>query len=128
MFTLNQINSIHKNLGKQSTLVEYLKALSKIGVVSQDTFVSDGHSLYFAKDGTSIISLAVHQELLISKVSNKQEMLKFLESHNQDKIDYLEMSKGLAESGIKKWTFDTNKMTITYYALYGREVLVEKIK
>ena len=34
------------------------------------------------------------------------------------------MSKGLADSGIEKWTFDTNKMTITYYDKGGNEILV----
>jgi uncharacterized protein YbcV (DUF1398 family) len=38
------------------------------------------------------------------------------------------MTKGLADSGIEKWTFDTNKMTIVYYNLNGEEMLIEKIE
>jgi uncharacterized protein YbcV (DUF1398 family) len=39
----------------------------------------------------------------------------------------LEMSRGLADSGVEKWTFDTHKMTITYYDKDGTELLVEAI-
>jgi uncharacterized protein YbcV (DUF1398 family) len=38
-----------------------------------------------------------------------------------------EMSRGLAGSGIEKWTFDTNSMTISYYDTHGKEVLVKTI-
>jgi uncharacterized protein YbcV (DUF1398 family) len=38
------------------------------------------------------------------------------------------MSRGLALSGIEKWTFDTNKKTIAYYDKGGNEILVERIK
>jgi uncharacterized protein YbcV (DUF1398 family) len=41
---------------------------------------------------------------------------------------YLEMSKGLAESGIEKWTVDTNRMTMTFYDKAGKEMLVEAIE
>jgi uncharacterized protein YbcV (DUF1398 family) len=37
------------------------------------------------------------------------------------------MSKGLADSGVKKWTFDTNNMTLTYYDKAGNEMLAEAI-
>ena len=37
------------------------------------------------------------------------------------------MSKGLAETGIEKWTVDTNRMTITFYDKAGNEMLIEAI-
>ncbi|MBV9617346.1 MAG: DUF1398 family protein [Ktedonobacteraceae bacterium] len=40
---------------------------------------------------------------------------------------YLEMSKGLAGSGVEKWTVDTNTMTFTCYDKQGNELLMEKI-
>jgi uncharacterized protein YbcV (DUF1398 family) len=48
-----------------------------------------------------------------------------LDLHKQHKTTYLEMSKGLANSGIEKWTFDTNKMTITYYDKEGHNIETE---
>ena len=41
--------------------------------------------------------------------------------------NYLEMSRGLANSGVEKWTFDTNKMTMTYYYKGGNVMLLEEI-
>jgi uncharacterized protein YbcV (DUF1398 family) len=38
------------------------------------------------------------------------------------------MSRGLANSGIEKWTFDTNKMTMTYYDRADNVMLLEEIK
>jgi uncharacterized protein YbcV (DUF1398 family) len=38
------------------------------------------------------------------------------------------MSRGLAQSGIAKWTVDTGKMTMTVYDKAGREMLVEQIR
>jgi uncharacterized protein YbcV (DUF1398 family) len=37
------------------------------------------------------------------------------------------MSKGLADSGIEKWTMDTTALTVTYYDKAGNEMLLEKI-
>lgn len=42
-------------------------------------------------------------------------LVKRLNLHNQGKTSYLEMSRGLANSGTEAWTFDSNKMTMTYY-------------
>ncbi len=37
------------------------------------------------------------------------------------------MSKGLAESGIEKWTVDTNRMTLTFYDKAGTKMQIEAI-
>jgi uncharacterized protein YbcV (DUF1398 family) len=37
------------------------------------------------------------------------------------------MSKGLADSGVEKWTVDTKAMTLTYVDKKGRELLTEAI-
>ena len=70
----------------------------------------------------------MHEKLSIAETSNRESFLKHLELHNQGKTNYLEMSNGLADGGIEKWTFDTNKMTIVYYDKDRREILVEAIK
>ena len=127
MFTLDQINDIHERLGKQATLPEYLKALKAIGVDRYDSFITDGHSEYFGKDNQKVVSPQVHKGLTIANTSNREGLLKHLSLHNEGKTDYLEMSLGLADSGTEKWSFDTNKMTITYYDKEGREMLVEAI-
>jgi uncharacterized protein YbcV (DUF1398 family) len=47
--------------------------------------------------------------------------------HNQGKTGYLEMSKGLADSGVEKWTVDTNNMTLACYDKQGNELLIEEV-
>jgi len=127
MFTLDQINRIHDRLGNAETLPQYLEALKNIGVDYYDSFITDGHSEYFGRGGHTVVSPPVHEKLTIAETSNRESFLKHLDLHNQGKTNYLEMSTGLADSGIEKWTFDTNKMTIAYYDKVGNEILVEAI-
>jgi len=37
------------------------------------------------------------------------------------------MSKGLADSGVEKWTVDTNNMTVACYDKQGNELLMEEV-
>ena len=68
-----------------------------------------------------------HEELKIAEISNREDFIKHLNLHSQGKTSYVEMSRGLADSGIEKWTFDTNKMTMTYYDKGGNVMLLEEI-
>jgi uncharacterized protein YbcV (DUF1398 family) len=53
--------------------------------------------------------------------------LEHLRRHERRETTYLEMSRGLAQSGIEKWTVDTGRMTMTFYDKGGVEMLVEQI-
>lgn len=105
-----------------------VEALKNIGVDQYDSLITDGHSEYFGRGSHTVVSPPVHEKLSIAETSNRESFLKHLDLHNQGKTNYLEMSKGLADSGIEKWTFDTNKMTIAYYDQNRNEILVEAIK
>jgi uncharacterized protein YbcV (DUF1398 family) len=128
VFTLEQIDDIHKRLGKRSSLPEYLKALRAIGVERYDSFISDGHSEYYGTPNLKVVSLAVHAILTVAEKSDRDKFLNHLRLHEQGQTNYFEMSRGLAESGIEKWTFDTSKMTIAYYDRAGQVLLKESIK
>lgn len=128
MFTIEQINDLHHRLGNAETLLEYVRALNAIGVEKYDSYLTDGHSEYFGKDGHKVISPAANEVLAIAETSDKEGFLKHLELHVQGKTSYLEMSKGLAESGIEKWTVDTSNPTMTFYDKAGNELLVERIE
>jgi len=128
MFTLDQIKKVHERLGKQRTLPDYLQALKTIGVDKYDSFIADGHSEYFGKDNQKIVSPPAHDRLTITNTISREGLLKHLNLHAQGKTNYWEMSQGLADNGIEKWSFDTNEMTITYYDVEGREILVEAIR
>ena len=127
MFTLDQINDIHTRLGKQASLPDYLRALNEIGVDIQDSFITDGHSEYHGADKQKLVSAPEHEKLTVADISNREGLLIHLNLHEQGKTDYLQMSQGLADSGIEKWTFDSRQMTIAYYDKAGNELLLEDI-
>ncbi len=127
MFTLEQIDDIHSKFGKMDMLEQYLKALNVIGVCKVDSFLRDGHSEYLGEDGFTLASPPAHDILEVATASNASELLEQLRLHKQHKTNYLQMSKGLASSGVEKWTFDTNAMTLTYFDKTGNEMLIETI-
>jgi len=128
MFTLHQINEIHSKFGMAETIPQYLNALRKIGVVKYDSFIADGHSEYYDEHGYKEVSSPVHDVYKIAESSDKGRFLEQVESHKKGETDYFEMSSSFAESGIEKWTFDTNNMTLTYYDKQGQAILVEKFE
>jgi uncharacterized protein YbcV (DUF1398 family) len=114
MFTIEQINDIHARTGKAATFLEYVRALNALGVEKCDSYLTDGHSEYFGKNGERVDSPPMHEKLPIAKKSNRESFLEHLKLHEQGQTTYLEMSRGLAESGVEKWTIDTAEMTMTY--------------
>lgn len=128
MFTLEQIHEIHDRLGNAETLSDYLRALKAIGVETCDSFVSDGHSEYSGEDEQKVVSPPAHERLTVARTGNREKLIEHLDLHEQGKTGYLEMSRGLADSGVEKWTFDTNNLTITYYDKAGHAMLTEAIQ
>ena len=128
MFTLQQITDIHDRLGNAETLAQYLQALKAIGVETCDSFITDGHSEFVGENGHTVVSPPAHETLTVAQTGNREQFLEQLDLHNQGKTSYLEMSKGLAESGVEKWTFDTHQMTMTYYDKAGHTLLAEAIR
>lgn len=127
MFTLDQLNEIHDRLGNLEDFSQYVRALKALGVETYDSYLTDGHSEYFGKDGHKVISPSIHDTLPISDVSDSEKAQAHLDLHNQGKTSYLEMSKGLADSGVEKWTVDTQNMTLAFYDKQGSALLIEKI-
>jgi uncharacterized protein YbcV (DUF1398 family) len=127
MFTSEQIHDIHDRLGTMEQFPDYVRALNAIGVERYDSYLSDGHSEYFAEDGRSVVSAAVHEVLPVSDASDREKVVEYLRLHELGKTSYLEMSKGLADSGVEKWTIDTKAMTLIYVDKQGRELVTEAI-
>ncbi len=127
MFTIDQINEIHGRLDGAKTLLQYVQAIEAIGVVRADSYVSDGHSEYFSEDGQKVESSPVHDVLSVSQTSSGQSLLQQLRLHDEGKTSYLEMSKGLAESGIEKWVINTLELTMSFYDAGGNKLLTNKI-
>jgi len=127
MFTIEQINDLHAQLGSAKTLADYVRALNALGVERYDSYLADGHSEYFGQGGQRVVSPPVHEVLAVAETGQREMFLQHLRRHEQGQMTYLEMSMGLAQSGIEKWTVDTGRMTMTFYDTSGREMLVEQI-
>ncbi len=128
MFTIEQIDDLHARLGSAKTLAEYVRALKAIGIERYDSYLADGHSEYFGREGHRVASPPVHELLPIAETGQRENFLEHLRRHERRQTTYLEMSRGLADSGIERWTVDTDKMTMTFCDKAGREMLVEQIR
>jgi uncharacterized protein YbcV (DUF1398 family) len=127
MFTIEQINGIHDRLGSAKTFAEYVLALKAIGVERYDSYLADGHSEYFGQGGYRIVSPPEHEVLFVAETGQRETFLEHMGRHERRETTYLDMSRGLAESGIEKWSVDMGRMTMTFYDKAGREMLVEQI-
>jgi uncharacterized protein YbcV (DUF1398 family) len=128
MFTFDQIADIHDRLGNKDTLGGYLRALRDIGVETYDSYIADGHSEYYGTDGQRLVGPAVHEPFAIAKTCDKEGFLRYMQQVEQGGVGYVEMSRTLANHGVEKWTFDTEKLTITYLDKAGNVLLDEKVK
>ena len=127
MFTIDQINDLHDRFGNADTLGQYLRSLNAIGVERSDSFIVDGHSEFFGKSSHTVVSAPAHEQLIIAEESSRQSLVEHLRVLSEGRTSYVEMSKGLADSGVEKWTFDTSKLTIAYYDKAGNELLVQEV-
>jgi uncharacterized protein YbcV (DUF1398 family) len=127
LFTIEQIDELHARLGSAKTLAEYVRALEALGVERYDSYLADGHSEYFGQGGHRVVSPPVHEVLSVAETGQRETFLQHLRRHELRQTTYLEMCKGLAQSGIEKWTVDTGRMTMTFYDKAGSEMLVEQI-
>jgi uncharacterized protein YbcV (DUF1398 family) len=127
MFTIEQINAIHDRLGSAKTLAEYVRALNALGVERYDSYLADGHSEYFGRGGQTVVSPPVHEVLPVAATGQRDTFLRHLARHERRETTYLEMSRGLAQSGIEKWSVDTGRMTMTFYDKAGTELLFDPI-
>ena len=127
IFTIEHINHLHEKLGTMKNFLSYVTALRLLGVEKYDSYLADGHSRYFGANGYYVESAPVHETLIIADDDDKESLLRHLALHEARKTDYLAMSRGLAESGIEKWTVDTHAATIAYYSQKGNPLLIESI-
>ena len=128
MFTLEQINDIHDRLGNRGSLGLYLNALRDIGVEAYESYICDGHSEYFSADGQKLVGPPFHERFTVAEVCDKEWFLKYIRQVEKDGIGYVEMSNSLADHGVEKWSFDTEKLTITYLDKAGDVLLTEKVE
>ena len=127
MFTIDQINEAHAKVKSGADFPNYIQDLIKLGVTGFETFVTDGHTVYFGADGAEIQSSATYTTLKLADESDKDQFIEDLKDHQQGKTNYQTFCLDCAWSGVEKWVVDMSKMTCTYYDKEGSEMLAEAI-
>ncbi|MEP6949247.1 MAG: DUF1398 family protein [Ginsengibacter sp.] len=127
MFTIDQFKETHSKVKSGADFPKYVQDLTSIGVVSYDTYVGDGHSVYFGKDNFEAQSEANYPAMKVAEENNKEEFHHYLKIHQQGQADYMAFCQHSAETGVEKWTVHMNEMTCTYYDKQENKMLVEKI-
>ena len=127
MIQLEKIKLAHSKVKSGADFPAYVQDLIKIGVTKYDTFVSDGHALYFEGNDYQIQSEPKYALLDIANTASQDKFRNYLKIHQQGQTDYLTFCRHSAETGVEKWTVDTEHMTCTYYDKAGHKMLEEKI-
>lgn len=128
MFTMAQIDELHSRFGRADALGDYFRGLNAIGVSRFESFVTDGHTEFVGPDGQRVDSPPHHEVFAVADVSDRAALLDQLRRHAAGETSYLQLSAGLAASGIDKWVGDTTALTMTYYDQAGTALLVESVE
>ncbi len=127
MFTLQQIRDAHSKVKSGTDFPGYIRDLTGLGVKGYETFVNDGHSVYFGSNNFKLKTDARYSPMKIAHESNSAEFIKGLKDHQQGQTDYPAFCRMSAENGIEKWVVDAEKRTCTYYDPLGNVLLTEDI-
>jgi uncharacterized protein YbcV (DUF1398 family) len=127
MFQLTQIKDAHAKVKSGADFPTYIQDLIQLGVISYDTFVTDGHTLYTGTDNFNVQSEPKYTQLLIAQTCNAEKFKQYLQMHQQGQTDYPTFCNHAAETGVEKWTVDMAAMTCTYYDRSNNKMLEEKI-
>lgn len=127
MFTLEQIRTAHANVKSGADFPAYIQDLVRLGVTGYETYVTDGHTVFYGPDGFRIQSPAKYAPLDIAGQSDQPRFEQQLKAHQQGATDYPAFCRDSAQLGIEKWVVSMAAMTCTYYSKTGEEVLTEAI-
>ena len=127
MFAIQQIKEAHSKVKSGADFPNLVQTFIGLGIVHYDSYVRDGHKKYFGKDDYYVAGDGMYPELEVANESDEEQFKHYLKIHQQGQTDYLTFCKHAAETGIEKWTVDTEEMTCTYYDKDGNIMLEEKI-
>ena len=127
MFQLKEIKEAHSKVKSGADFPAYVQDLIKLGVKKYDTYVSDGHTLFFGDNNYQIQSEPKYAQLSVANISDKERFKHYLKSHQRGQTDYPAFCNHSAETGVEKWTVDMSKMTCIYYDKENNEMLEEQI-
>lgn len=127
MFNIQQIRIAHAKVKSGADFPKYVQELISLGVSHYNTFVSDGHTNYYGKDGFMVSAEAKYDTIPVADASDTVQFRHYLSQHQQGQTTYPEFCHHAAITGVEKWTVDMNEMTCAYYNKEGNSMLVEEI-
>lgn len=127
MFQLQDIYQAHAKVKSGADFPSYVRDLVQLGVMKYDTFVGDGHEIFYGDDRYSVESGPVYEALPVAGQGNPEGFIRILKEHQQGLTDYPTFCRQAAENGVEKWTVDLQAMTCTYFDRSGLKMLVEQI-
>ncbi len=127
MFQLQEILDAHAKVKSGADFPQYIQDLIGLGVQQYNTFVSNGRTIYDGADGHQVDSGRKYSGLRVANISDQDRFKHHLRSHQRGQTDYPTFCKYAAETGVEKWTVDTENMTCTYYDKSNNAMLEEKI-
>jgi uncharacterized protein YbcV (DUF1398 family) len=127
MFTIEQIKTAHAKVKNGADFPNYVQEIITLGVKSYNTYVQDGHTQYFGKDGYQLVSEPKYAALAIAAKSDVTQFIQCLKDHQQGQTDYKTFCEQAAATGVEKWTVDMTGMTCTYYNKEGAIMFTESI-
>lgn len=127
MFTIEQINAAHSKVRSGADFPNYIKEMKALGVTHYETYVSDGHTIYFGDKNYIIHSPAKYDLIEIQPVVKESEFKKGLLEHQKGLTDYPTFIQMCSMCGIIHWKVDISKMTCTYFADAEAIILEENI-
>lgn len=127
MFTLDQIKAVHSKVKSGADFPNYVQELKALGMIYYDTYVTDGSTHYYGKNGFRIDGGAKYPSQVIADSSSAEKLEHFMKIHQQGQTDYLTFCRQAAEAGVKKWTVHLVDLLCTYYDKAGTVMVVERI-
>ena len=127
MFQLEEIKQAHSKVKSGADFPAYVQELIKLGVKKYDTYVSDGHTLFVGEHNYRLQTAPKYAALNVNDTGNAEKFTHYLKIHQQGQTDYPAFCNHSAETGVEKWTVDTNLLTCTYYDKSNNIMLEEKI-
>ena len=127
MFQLSEIAAAHSKVRSGADFPHFVQDLIQLGIKKYDTYVSDGHTLFFGENNYQIQSEPKHAAINVADVSDAEKFKHYLKIHQQGQTDYPTFCTHAAETGAEKWSVDMNLMTCTYYNKLSHKMLEEQI-
>lgn len=128
MFTIAQIEELHSHVKSGSDFPAFIQDIKNLGVTRFETYVSDGHTIYYGADNYKIESDALYNKLDISDLSDIHQLKYILEIHQNGETDYFVFcNQAATKAGVEKWVMDMQEMLCTYYDKSGLIMITETI-